>query len=257
MSTRNYLSEMVAHKRAEIEALPDLDPKTLRPSDRQFAAALDVQGVAVIAELKRCSPHEGLLCREYEPGARAQDCELGGAAALSVLTEPRFYGGWPAHLVEARLSTRLPVLRRDLIIDARQVTQSRRMGADACLLVAAVLDSGEFDTLRKLIEDLGMTAVAEVHTERELEMVLSAGARLIMINNRNLETMACDLGTTHRLCPMIPDALRVISASGIKSPQDLGDLPPRVDAVLIGTALMRCEDPIGFIQQALGLEPVA
>ncbi|MCZ6654299.1 MAG: indole-3-glycerol phosphate synthase TrpC [Planctomycetota bacterium] len=247
----DVLAAIIRHKIAENRHLPDIDRRSLRPSDRDFAGALRGRSRQIIAELKPRSPSSGTLCSDYQPHEIAPRYEQAGAAAVSVLTDEKFFGGHPSHLTQARATTSLPVLRKDFIIEERQVLESRHIGADACLLIVGALEQYALLDLKAHIEDLGMAALVEVHDERELDIALAADPALLGINNRNLHDLSIDRQVIHRLCPLVPDGVLIVSESGITTPQEVRELPERVNAALIGTALMRSNDPSSFIRQAL------
>ena len=253
----DVLADIIRHKISENRHLPELDRRSLCPSDRDFAGALRGRSRQIIAELKPRSPSCGVLCSDYRPGEIARRYEQAGAAAVSVLTDEKFFGGRPSHLTQARAATALPVLRKDFIIEERQVLESRHVGADACLLIVGALELNVLCALKAHVEELGMVALVEVHDERELETALATNPTLIGINNRNLHDLSIDRRVTHRLCPLVPDGVVIVSESGITAPQDVRELPGRVNAVLIGTALMRSNDPSGFIRQAIDGQEVA
>ena len=247
----DVLGEILAHKRRQIAGLPDCTRSGVAHSDRDFAASLRTGSRAIIAEIKQRSPSGWVAPGDFRPAVIARKYEEGGAAALSVLTDAEYFGGHPAHLTEARHASSLPVLRKDFILDPRQVTESRQMGADACLLIVAALELDELTSLKSLIEDLGMDALVEVNNHSELETALVIGSTMIAINNRNLRDLSIDHGTTDRLCSQVPADVTVVSASGMANPEDVHRLPERVNAVLIGTALMHSDNPTTFLKTAL------
>ena len=253
----NVLADIIRHKITENRLLPEIDRRSLRPSDRDFAGALRGRSRQIIAELKPRSPSCGVLCSGYRPDEIARRYEQSGAVALSVLTDEKFFGGLPTHLTQARVVTSLPVLRKDFIIEERQVLESRRIGADACLLIVGALEQNVLRALKTQIEDLGMVALVEVHDERELDIALATNPTLIGINNRNLHDLSIDRQVIHCLCPLVPDGVLIVSESGITTPQDVRELPERVNGVLIGTVLMRSNDPSDFIRQAIDGREVA
>jgi indole-3-glycerol phosphate synthase len=246
----DVLADIIRHKRAENRRLPKVDRRDPCPSDRDFAGALRGWSRQIIAELKPRSPSCGELCSDYKPDEIARRYEEAGAVALSVLTDEKFFGGQPTHLTQARRASTLPVLRKDFIIEENQVLESRLIGADACLLIVAALEQDLLCALKARIEELGMVALVEVHDERELEIALATNPTLIGVNNRNLHDLTIDPGVIHRLCPLVPDGVLLVSESGVTTPQDVRELPQRVNGVLIGTALMRSSDTSGFIRQA-------
>ncbi len=253
----DVLLDIIRYKREENRRLPEIDRHSLCASDRDFAGALRGRSRQIIAELKPRSPSCGVLCSNYLPDEIARRYEQAGAVALSVLTDNKFFGGLPGHLTEARAATSLPVLRKDFIIEERQVLESRRIGADACLLIVGALEQAVLRALKAQIEELGMVALVEVHDERELETALATNPTLIGINNRNLHDLSIDRQVIHRLCPLVPDGVLIVSESGITTPQEVRELPQRVSGVLIGTALMRSSDTSGFIRQATEGQEVA
>jgi indole-3-glycerol phosphate synthase len=220
------------------------------PPCRGLAEALgSAQGIPVIAEIKRRSPSAGELRAGAVSSETAAMYESGGAAAVSVLTDLPRFGGRPEDLDLARGACSLPVLRKDFILDRAQVYQSRVAGADAVLLIAALLGREELSGLHRLARELGMAALVEVHDARELEAALDVGACLVGINNRDLGTMEVDLGVARRLAPRVPPGVTVVSESGIRCRNDmLGLLDAGVDAFLVGGALMAAADPLRLLR---------
>jgi indole-3-glycerol phosphate synthase len=203
---------------------------------------------AIIAEVKFSSPTRGRLRPPAPPEGMARDLVAGGCCALSVLTEPRFFGGTPDSLIRVRKAVRVPVLRKDFIIDPVQLQETRSLGADAVLLIASLLG----DRLPDFVEGartLGIEPLVEVHTEGEVEIALGTSADLIGVNNRDLGTMEVDLSTTLVLGPGIRGTgRRVVSESGIRTPGDIRTLRPACDAFLIGTSIMASEDPTKTVE---------
>ena len=213
------------------------------PPPRGFRQALTRPGLQIIAEIKRRSPSAGALREDARPAELAPRYEAGGAAALSILTEPHFFNGSLDDLVAGRAAVGLPVLRKDFTLDPYQLVEARVAGADAVLLIVAVVPERLAD-LSGEAHALGLDVLVEVHDERELALALGAGADLIGINNRNLHDFTIDLATTERLRPLIPPDIVVVGESGIETAADLRRLvAARVDAVLIGSSLMRSGDP--------------
>ncbi|HXE72570.1 MAG TPA: indole-3-glycerol phosphate synthase TrpC [Candidatus Nitrosotenuis sp.] len=212
------------------------------PPPRDFLAALRGPRLRVIAEIKRASPSRGPLCADLDPAERARAYEQGGAAALSVLTEPHYFQGSLDDLRRARAACSLPVLRKDFLLEPWEIYESRAAGADAILLIAAALAPEGLGEMLELARNLGMEALVEVHDEEELRAVLPKGPRIIGINNRDLATFQVDLETTRRLAPGIPPGVVRVSESGISSAQDVERLGA-VDAVLVGEALVGARDP--------------
>jgi len=247
----DVLGEILAHTRRQLANLPECSLGDVARSDRDFLGSLRTGSRAIIAEIKQRSPSGWVAPGDFLPAVIARKYQEGGAAALSVLTDAQYFGGDPSHLTEARQASSLPVLRKDFILDPRQVIESRQMGADACLLIVAAIDLNALTSLKSLIDTLGMDALVEVHNERELDTALAIGSTMIAINNRNLRDLSIDHTTTDRLCAFVPDDVTVVSASGIATPEDIHRLPDRVNAVLIGTALMQSADPTVFLRLAL------
>jgi indole-3-glycerol phosphate synthase len=232
------------------EALADTPP--VRP----FKPALRRPGqVSVIAETKRSSPSKGLLRQDYDCVKIAAEYEQAGAAAVSVLTEARFFQGHQFHLIAVRKKIGIPVLRKDFIIDPYQVYSSRVLGADAVLLIAAILSPEQMAELMALAANLGMACLAEVHTEKELAAALDAGADIIGINNRDLKTFETDINRTLELLDSIDtQTITVVSESGIKSRADILKLGEKgVHAVLVGETLMRSAKPGEKLKELIGV----
>lgn len=245
--------EEVAAARAAISAEEIEARAAAADPPRDFAEALGVE-FAIIAEIKPRSPVTGTLRDRMEPSDAAELARRyvsGGARALSVLTDAPSFGGNPALLRAARAAVAVPVLRKDFVLEPYQVFESRAMGADALLLITALLDPATLRGLVSLSHDLGMAALVEVHSEEEIEAARSAGARIIGINNRDLRTFAVDVETTVRLRPTVPPGVLVVSESGIAGPDDVARLRPHVDAVLVGTALMASADPAAIVRAFL------
>jgi indole-3-glycerol phosphate synthase len=222
------------------------------PAPRDFIGALRQVPFAVIAEIKRASPSKKWLNRELDPRDVARSYERGGASALSVLTEPEYFRGSPDDLVLARGAVGLPVLCKDFILGERQIYDARLWGADAVLLIAAILAPGELAHLIEVAGSVGMTALVETRQEDELEDALQAGARLVGINNRNLRDFTVDLETTFRLLPLVPHGVTVVSESGIRTAADLARLRGAgVHAALVGESLVTSPDPESRLRELL------
>ena len=245
------LERILEVKRAEIAAaklrapLPELERKAKAAgAPRDFAAALRAHHPAVIAEVKKASPSRGVLREQFDPAAIARSYEAAGAACLSVLTDERFFQGAAVHLVAAKRACALPVLRKDFVIDPYQVWESRAMGADCILLIAACLSKGEMRELERLAHELAMAVLVEVHDAGELDAALALSTPLIGINNRNLKSFETRLETTLELLPRVPRNRMVITESGILAGDDVARLRNAgVHAFLVGEAFMRAPDP--------------
>jgi indole-3-glycerol phosphate synthase len=210
---------------------------------RPFTDALGGPGIAVIAEHKRSSPSAGVIRDELALEDVVAAYELGGAAALSILTEEANFGGSLADLARARTVTQLPLLRKDFIVDPYQVHEALAAGADAILLIVAALADADLESLYAQDEELGLGVLVEVHDQPELERAAALGARVIGINNRDLKTLEVDTERTHALLPHAPSGAILVAESGIRTRTDLDRLAAAgIDAVLVGEALMRAPD---------------
>jgi indole-3-glycerol phosphate synthase len=214
------------------------------PAPVSLKKALSCGAPAVIAELKKASPSAGLLRAEFQPLALARDLQKAGAAAFSVITEVKFFQGGLENLAALRWQTKLSLLRKDFVIDAYQVLEARHAGADALLLIAAILDRQRLRALRSEIEELGMEALVEVHDEAELDEALECGATLIGVNSRDLRTFQVSLDTALRLAPRIPRGAVAVAESGIHSQEDVRRLwDAGFQGFLVGEQLMRAASP--------------
>ena len=225
---------------------------TRHPRGDAFRDALRTGGIRVIAECKRRSPSRGILRNDYDPAAIARGYERGGAAAVSVLTEPTFFDGHLDHLRAVRASVALPLLRKDFIVSAFQVLEARAAGADAMLLIVGALNQQDLVTLLGRAADAGLAALVEVHDAPELERAVDAGASIIGVNSRNLRTLDVALGTFDALAGAIPAGAVAVAESGLKSAADLQRLRTlRYDAFLIGERFMTDADPGQALSQLL------
>jgi indole-3-glycerol phosphate synthase len=210
---------------------------------RDFAAALRQDGIRLIAEIKRASPSKGVFAPDLDPAALARTYESGGASALSVLTDERFFQGSLGDLQAARAAVTIPVLRKDFTTDEYHIVEARGAGADAVLLIVAALPLPRLRELLRCAEKWGMAAIVEVHTAEEATRALDVDAEIIGINNRNLHTFETTLETTANLRKLIPSDRLVVSESGIHTPADVAQLHAwNADAMLIGEALVTAPD---------------
>ena len=251
----DILNKIIAVKRVEVAAAVARKPLAAMRADaesrvltRDFVGALRAKIAAgkpaVIAEIKKASPSKGVLRADFVPADIAQSYAEFGAACLSVLTDTQFFQGSIDCLKQARASCSLPVLRKDFIIDAYQVYESRVMGADCILLIAACLDDAQMKTFEALANSLDMAVLVEVHDEAELERALKLRTALIGINNRNLNTFEVSLETTLTLMGKVPVDRIVITESGISSVDDVQRLRrAKINAFLVGEAFMRADEP--------------
>jgi indole-3-glycerol phosphate synthase len=226
------------------------------PGPKDFRAAVRrKERISLIAELKKASPSKGLLRPDFDPANLAEIYENAGASAISVLTEENFFLGSPGNLLLARNACNLPLLRKDFIFEAYQVYESKVLGADALLLITAILEKDDLSRLIELADTCGMTPLVEVHNEEEMELALNAGADVIGINNRDLKTMTVDLATTARLAGLVPEGKILVAESGIHTYDDVRSIEGiGVDAMLIGESLVTADDPGGKIRALLGIK---
>jgi indole-3-glycerol phosphate synthase len=216
---------------------------------RDFAGALALDGLSVIAEVKRRSPSRGPIAEDLDAPDLAGRYAAGGAAAISVLTEPEFFSGSPADLAAVRAAVDLPVLRKDFVVHPAQVWETRALGADAVLLIVAVLDDSELVGLLATAAEAGLAALVEVHTAAEAERALWAGAGIIGVNNRDLTTFDVDLGTAERLRAGLPEGVIAVAESGVSSPAGAARMSAAgYEAILVGEAAVRAVDPAAFVR---------
>ena len=250
--SENFLSEIVAARREQV-AEDRARPLPARPVQkaRKLSAALRAgQGVSIIAEFKRASPSLGAIRAEADPAEMAKLYQAGDAAAISVLTEPRYFQGSINDLRAIRAATSLPLLRKDFVVDEYQIEEAAAAGADAILLIVAALTDAELQRFRDLAEnDLGLDALVEVHQAEEMKRASGCGARLIGVNNRDLRTFATSLETSIELAALAPPESVLVSESGIATPADIGRLRAAgYRGFLIGESLMRAPDPVELLK---------
>jgi indole-3-glycerol phosphate synthase len=281
------LDKIVEEKKREVAKLPariiaagDLRDTMLEHGERRdFLAALKNPqrgDIALIAEVKKASPSAGIICKNFDPIKIAREYETAGASCLSVLTDEKFFQGSLAYLRQIRAAVKLPLLRKDFIIDERQILEAIEWGADAILLIVAILDDARLKRFHELAAEAGLAALVEVHDEAELERALAAGASLIGVNNRNLKTFKVDLATTERLAARLVQSPK----SRVQSPKTFSSQPSTLDprlstllvaesgiharadverlrkcgarAILVGESLMRHGDVRGKVRELLG-----
>ena len=248
-----YKREFVAQRKYQKPLADVRSAARDTPEPADFLGALQQEGISLIAEVKKASPSKGVIRADFDPERIAAAYAENGARALSVLTDEAYFQGCDAYLVAARRESGLPTLRKDFTIDAYQLHEARAIGADAVLLIVALMDGSQLGDLLGLGEELGLSALVEVHTDDELRRALGAGARLVGINNRDLKTFTTSLDTTFALLEEIPDSITTVSESGIHHRQDVERLQAAgVDAVLIGEALMREQDIGAKVRELLG-----
>jgi indole-3-glycerol phosphate synthase len=252
----DILAQIAVSKRRELAASLVERPRLERQAAEQtkarrnFRAALEARSPAIIAEIKQASPSKGVLSTEFHPAAIARHYEIGGAAVLSVLTDKPYFRGTLDDLIEARAAVALPVLRKDFTLDEFHVVEAAAHGADAILLIAALLTESELRRFRELSTHYGMAAIVEVHDEAELERALASEPEIVGVNNRNLRTFEVSLEVSERLAERIPAGVLKVAESGIRSRADID----RLSAVgyrgfLIGEHLMKSADPAQALRE--------
>jgi indole-3-glycerol phosphate synthase len=256
------LNQILQNSRAELEArkrqipLEEMQGLALtQPQPLDLYAALQGNKIRLIAEIKKASPSRGVICPDFDPIEIARTYTENHAAAISVLTDTKYFRGsldYIRQIVQALGNTRPPILRKDFIFDPYQIYETRACGADALLLIAAVLKFAELKELLQLSHSLHLQCLVEAHNESEVDMAVSSGARLIGINNRDLNTFKVDIDTTARLRPLIPADRIVVSESGIRTRQDMAKLQLiGVNAVLVGEALMASKNIAARMKELL------
>ena len=259
----NILQEIAQRTKERIEAQKRVFPpeKIMETAcfstknDFPFEKALSTKNIAFICEIKKASPSMGIIAEEFPYIDIARDYEAAGAAAISVLTEPYYFKGSDLYLREIADTVSVPLLRKDFTIDSYMIYEAKHLGASAVLLICAILDR---DTLVQYIDiahSIGLSALVEIHNEAEAEMAVSAGARIIGVNNRNLKTFEVDISLSERLKKMVPDDILFVSESGIKTALDIAGLCQNgTDAVLIGETLMRSSDKKAILAELRGVQ---
>lgn len=264
MSTGTILDTILAHKKFEVDRLrlsvPLAELESMCKSQTMplnFSGTLWGEKVRLIGEIKKASPSKGLLMHNFAPEFLATCYAKNGAAAISVLTETNYFQGSLEDLVTAKKATGpfgLPILRKDFLYDIYQVYEARAHGADAILLIVAMLDSAELKEMISACHSLWMQALVEVHSEKELEIALQAGAEIIGINNRNLRTFDVDITVSQRLVPHVPPGKIIVAESGIGSAEDVLLMKEAgVNAVLVGEALMTAKDIAAKVVELSGV----
>ena len=253
------LDRIITHKKEEIKQRKKALPLTYlkrriaqQEAPLDLALALKGDHIGLIAEVKRASPSRGILHPNLNPVQLAKTYADGGANAISVLTEANYFKGSIDDLAAIRQETTLPLLRKDFILDPYQIYESRAYGADALLLIAAILSQEQLEELLSLSHSLGLRCLVEVHTESEVDMALLSGAEIIGINNRDLNTFAVDINITRRLRSLIPQQRIVVAESGIRSRSDVEKLKEwGANAMLVGEALVTAGDVMAKMRELL------
>ncbi len=256
----DILRKIVEHKKRELsEKKQKFNMSVLREEAERlkvpynFKEVLSREGINIIAEVKKASPSKGVIRENFDPVEIAKAYERGGARAISVLTDEKFFQGSPFYLRQVAEAVELPVLRKDFIIDEFQIYGAKALGASSYLLIVAILSDSELKDFIELGRELGMEPLVETHTEEEVERALKAGAEIVGVNNRDLKTFTVSLSTTLKLLPLIKSEGKLaVSESGIKGKDDLIMLKEAgVDAFLIGETLMRSENPEVLLKEWL------
>lgn len=255
-----FLETVVDHTRQLVDerraALSEADLRARMgavPRNRPFSEALVSEGISLIAEMKRSSPSKGAIRPDAGVTEIVTAYQDAGASAVSVLTEPKWFGGSLDDLAEARAALELPILRKDFIVDEYQLLEARAYGADAALLIVAALDPENLAHLLRFGFDLGLDLLVEVHDGDEVATAVDAGAEIIGVNNRNLHSLEVDLETSFRLLADVPAGTTVVAESGISHREDVMRLEEAgVDAILVGETLMRYPDPRDGVHMLLG-----
>jgi len=246
------LSPEDAQKQAFALAATDRAAQDANHLPLPFERAISAPGLSFICEVKKASPSKGVIAENFPWLEIAKDYEEGGASAISVLTEPDFFLGSDRYLREISAAVKIPTLRKDFIIDPYQIYEAKLLGAKAALLICALLEPETLSSFIKIADELALDCLVEIHSEAEAKEALSAGARIIGINNRDLTTFNVDTGLASRLCKQIPSGILTVAESGIKSVDDVRGLKETgVDAVLIGESLMRADDRKSFLRELI------
>lgn len=262
MVTEMILEEIAARTRERIEAekrkLPlqklraaaeNMDSKTGFP----FETALKKPGMSFICEVKKASPSKGVIAENFPFVEIGREYERVGADAMSILTEPFYFQGSDDYLSAIRKEVSIPLLRKDFTVDEYMIYQAKRMGADAVLLICAILSQNQLKEYQGIASELGLSALVEAHDEEEVQMALSAGAKIVGVNNRNLKDFTVDISNSLRLRELVPREILFVSESGMKSRADIARLEENgTDAVLIGETFMRSSDKAGMLKELSG-----
>jgi len=249
------LDDIVAVKHEEVARMTWFESVPSRECDHRFREAIRGRGhVSLIAEVKKASPSEGVIREDFNPAALARAYEANGASAISVVTDESFFQGNLEMLREVVAAVQLPVLRKDFVVDGRQIMEAFESGASAVLLIAAILSESQLREFRALAESLNMDALVETHDAQELEKALASGATLIGCNNRDLRTFKVDLNTTLSL--PIPREVVFVTESGIRDRVDMRRMLGVVDAALVGTSILKCADVGEKVRELLQVRPL-
>lgn len=259
----NKLTEILLHKRTEVDELKRVQPfeemmekAWQMPATIDFEAALkNEEGIACIAEIKKASPSKGVITKDFVPTKIAREYKEGGAQAISVLTDQKYFHGKPEYVAAAKIASYLPILRKDFIIDEYQIYEARCIGADAVLLIVAALTDGQLRSFMTTADDLSLSVLVECHSKEEIERALDAGAKIIGINNRDLQNFSVNVDLSLMLKNFIPNSCITVSESGIKNHNTVQRLAQAgFDAVLVGEQLMAQSDRRKALFELLGAD---
>jgi indole-3-glycerol phosphate synthase len=257
----SILQKIIEDKKTEVnEELKGFSTSSLTKSisdtrnPLDFKGKLSGKGLSIIAEIKKASPSKGLIRPDFDPVGFAKSYYQSGVDCISVLTERSYFQGKPEYLREIRETVSIPLLRKDFIVDKRQIRESYEMGADAILLIVSALTKIEIGEYKTLANEFGLSVLVEVHSREELDLALDLGCDLIGINNRNLTTFQTNIEHSIQLKPFIPETVITVSESGIRNPEDCLKLQEHgFHAVLVGETLMRCPDPGSAVNDLMKL----
>ena len=226
----------------------------LPKGDFEFEKALKKTGMSFICECKKASPSKGIIAEEFDYLTIAKDYEKAGADCISVLTEPKWFLGSDEYLKDIANTVKIPCIRKDFTVDEYMIYEAKVLGAKAVLLICSILSTRQIKEYIEICDSLGISALVEAHDEKEIQMALDAGARIIGVNNRNLKDFSVDTGNSKRLRQLIPEDVIFVSESGIKDGQDIKALTEaKVDAVLIGETLMKAENKLEKLKELRGI----
>lgn len=247
----NILDELAEYARVRVEenkkkaSLEEIKEKAyaLPKGDLEFERALKKKGVSFICEVKKASPSKGVIAEDFPYLDIAREYEAAGADCISVLTEPKWFLGSDIYLKEITDDVSVPVIRKDFVVDEYMIYEAKLLGAKAVLLICSILDKETIQRYIGICDELGISALVEAHDEREIEQAISAGARMIGVNNRNLKNFSVDMSNSKKLRSYVPENIVYVAESGVKNRKDIAILEELgVDAVLIGETLMRAND---------------
>ncbi|MCL1866185.1 MAG: indole-3-glycerol phosphate synthase TrpC [Oscillospiraceae bacterium] len=258
----NILQEISEYTKSRIDSQKRVSPlselirqaESTPVGDFAFEKSLKSDNIAFICEVKKASPSKGIIAEDFAYKQIAQEYESAGAAAISVLTEPNWFKGDDLYLREIAEKSGIPLLRKDFTVDPYMIYEAKLLGASAVLLICSILDCSQISEYIKIADSLGLSSLVETHDEREIESALTAGARVVGVNNRDLKTFEVDITLSQRLRGLVPPETVFVSESGIKTPEDVESLRKSgVDAVLIGETIMRSPDKKSEIAKLRGI----